>query len=151
MYTEAVGGQSWSTKMRQAVAGDIILYNRIHYIRELIPEQQSALQNKIPALFVPPLILLNMLEVLCYRHVDTMSAQTALDNLQALVHNDQGQSIPEIHRNISWQILGICQQVTGNLQAALYSYQQSLRQKPIHKIQTATAMRIQEIYHSILS
>ncbi|XP_062572649.1 uncharacterized protein LOC134234589 [Saccostrea cucullata] len=145
MYTEAVGGQSWSTKMRQAVAGDIILNNKIHYINELIPEQQSALQNSFFSLCIPSYILLDMLEILCYRHVDTMSAQTALDNLQALVHNDQGQSIPEIHRNISWQILGICQQVTGNLQAALYSYQQSLRQISFHKIQTATEMRIQGI------
>ncbi|XP_062591220.1 uncharacterized protein LOC134252730 [Saccostrea cucullata] len=144
-YTEAVEAQSWSKKMRQAVAGDIILYNRIHYIRELIPEQQSALQNKIPALFVPPLILLNMLEVLCYRHVDTMRVQSALDDLQTLVHSDQGQLIP--FRDISWQILGICQQVTGNHQAALYSYQQSLRQEPFNKIHSATKIRIQKICH----
>ncbi|XP_062582592.1 uncharacterized protein LOC134244335 [Saccostrea cucullata] len=158
MYTEAVGGQSWSTKMRQAVAWDITLDSRFHYISELIPEQQSALQNHWSLLFVPPFILLYMLEILCYRHVDTMRAQTALDDLQTLVHYDQGQYIPLRHRHssyvrlielkyrdISWQILGICQQVTGNLQAALYSYQQSLRQEPFNHIQTATEMRIQRV------
>ncbi|XP_062613755.1 uncharacterized protein LOC134275489 [Saccostrea cucullata] len=155
MYTEAVGIQSWSTKMRQALALHIRLHNDIIYISELIPEQQSALQNHFLLLIVPPFILLHMLEIVCYRHVDTVRVQTALDDLQNLVHYDQGQYIPLRHRHssyirliplqyrdISWQILGICQQVTGNLQAALYSYQQSLRQEPTHKIQTATEMRI---------
>ncbi|XP_062612785.1 uncharacterized protein LOC134274520, partial [Saccostrea cucullata] len=146
MYTEAVGGQSWSTKMRQAVAWDIKLYNRIQlYFSELIPEQQSALQNHETLLFVPPFILLYMLEILCCRHVDTMRVQTALDDLQTLVHYDQGQLIRTDYRDISWQILGICQQVTGDLQAALYSYQQSLRQEPHNKIQTTTEMRIQRV------
>ncbi|XP_062600458.1 uncharacterized protein LOC134262085, partial [Saccostrea cucullata] len=144
IYTEAVGGQSWSTKMRKAVARTIRLNNEIHYISELIPEQQSAVQKCITELTVPPYILLYMLEILCYRHVDTMRVQTALDNLQTLVHYDQGQFIDSRLRDISWQILGICQQVTGNLQAALYSYQQSLRQVPFHKIQTATKMRIEQ-------
>ncbi|XP_061166182.1 uncharacterized protein LOC133175076 [Saccostrea echinata] len=145
MYTDAVGGQFWSTKMRQAVSGDIILYTRIHYISELIPEQQSALQNGWPGLHVPPFTLLYMLEILCYRHVDTMGAQTAPDDLQTLLHIDQGQLIPLPYRDISWQILGICQQVTGNLQDALYSYQQSLKQDRFNKIYTATEMRIHEI------
>ncbi|XP_062572168.1 uncharacterized protein LOC134234125 [Saccostrea cucullata] len=149
MYTEVIGGQSWSTRMRQAVAIDIILQYDIHYINELIPEQQSARQNHNISLYIPPFILLYMLEILCYRHVDTMRVQTALDDLQTLVHYDQGWFIPTLSRDISWQILGICQQVTGNHQAALYSYQQSLRQKPTNNIQTATRMRIQEMMYSL--
>ncbi|XP_062572667.1 uncharacterized protein LOC134234604 [Saccostrea cucullata] len=144
-YTVCVWGQSWSTKIRQAVVGNIELHNEIHYINELIPEQQSALQNNKTTLFIPPFVLLYMLEILCYRHVDTIRAQTALDDLQILVHYDQRQFIPLCFRDISWQILGICQQVTGNLQAALYSYQQSLKQEQYHYIQTATQMRIMEI------
>ncbi|XP_062618882.1 uncharacterized protein LOC134280489 [Saccostrea cucullata] len=145
MYIEAVGGQSWSTKMRQAVAWIILLNNKIHYISELLLEQQSAMENGWSFLCIPSFVLLYMLEILCYRHIDTIRAQTALDDLQALVHYDQGHFIPLLLRDISWQILGICQQVTGNLQAALYSYQQSLRQEPMQNIQTATQMRIQEI------
>ncbi|XP_062610549.1 uncharacterized protein LOC134272286 [Saccostrea cucullata] len=144
-YTEAVGGQSWSSKIRQVVAAIVILDNRIHFISELIPEQQSALQKGWFLLPVPPFILLYMLEILCYRHVDTMRAQTALDDLQTLVHYDQEQFIPLLLRDISWQILGICQQVTGNHQAALYSYQQSLRQERCDKIQSVTEMRIQSL------
>nr|XP_022315416.1 uncharacterized protein LOC111119502 isoform X1 [Crassostrea virginica] len=44
-YTEAVEGQSWSTKMRHAVTYDITLNNNGCYINELTTEQQSALQS----------------------------------------------------------------------------------------------------------
>ncbi|XP_011415117.2 uncharacterized protein [Magallana gigas] len=145
-YTEAVGGQSLSTKMRQAVAQDIKLHNDIFYISELIPEQQSNKQNNEHILYIPPLVLLYMLELLCSRHVDTMRAQRTLDDLQVLVHHDMGELVPVDLRDISWEILGICQQITGNLQAALYSYQQSLGQYPQNKIQTATRQRIQDLH-----
>ncbi|XP_065927434.1 uncharacterized protein [Magallana gigas] len=139
-YTEAVGGQSLSTKMRQAVAQDITFNNDIFYINEIMPEQHSSKHNW-PFLSIPPLVVLYMLEFLCSRHVDTMRAQRALDDLQILVHHDQGQLIPLLCRDISWEILGICQQITGDLQGALFLYQQSLRQNPFHKIQTATRQR----------
>ncbi|XP_065928220.1 uncharacterized protein [Magallana gigas] len=142
-YTEAVGGQSLSTKMRQAVAQNIVLNNNIFYIDALIPEQQSCKQNSWFYLHIPPLVLLYMIELLCSRHVDTMRAQRALDDLQVLVHHDQ---VGSILRDISWEILGICQQITGNLQAALYSYHQSLRQFPYNKIRTATLQRIQDLH-----
>nr|XP_022302102.1 uncharacterized protein LOC111110060 [Crassostrea virginica] len=145
-YTEAVGGQSWSTKMRQAVAYDIKLNNYTCYINELTPEQQSALQNKKVALDIPLFVLLHFIEFLCYRHIDTTLAQTALEQLQVLVHHGQGLYLMDVKRDISWEILGICQQMTGNLQAALYSYQQSLTQYPVHKIHNATQMRIQDLH-----
>nr|XP_034325102.1 uncharacterized protein LOC117689171 [Crassostrea gigas] len=147
-FTEAVGGQSWSTKMRQAVAGDIILDTTICYISELIPEQLCALQNRKYALVIPFLVMLYFLEFLCYRHIDTTLSQAALDKLQDLVHHDQGQYILDIFRDISWEILGICQQMTGDIQAALYSYQHSLTQDSFHCIQTATQRRILDIVQS---
>ncbi|XP_056016609.1 uncharacterized protein LOC125673972 [Ostrea edulis] len=126
-YTEAVGGQSWSTKLRHAVACNIKLNNRINYINELMKEQMVAIQNNDSTMVIPPLVVLHMLKFLCYRHIDTMRAQTALNDLQVLVHHDQGRYVDMGLRDISWQILGICQQISGNLQAALYSYQQSLK------------------------
>ncbi|XP_078321060.1 uncharacterized protein LOC111100341 [Crassostrea virginica] len=143
-YTEAVGGQSWSTKMRQAVAHEIKLNTHTCYIKELTLEQQSAKQNNRGVTFIPLFVVLHFVEFLCYRHIDTALAQTALEELQVLVHHDQGLYVPVHHRDISWEILGICQQMTGNLQAALYSYQQSLKQYPFNKIQNATQMRIQD-------
>ena len=145
-YTEAVGGRSWSYKMRHAVADYIILHNNICYISELSPEQQSSSLKHRSLLLIPPYIVLHMLEFLCCRHVDPMRAQTALNDLQFLVQNDQGVLIHEKLRDISWEILGICQQVTGNHQAALYSYTQSLLQFPWNRIQSATRHRIQDLH-----
>ncbi|XP_078340026.1 uncharacterized protein LOC111109049 [Crassostrea virginica] len=145
-YTEAVGGRSWSYKMRHAVACNINLYNDMCYINELTPEQQSCSLNHKKLLHIPSYILLHMLEFLCCRHVDPVRAQAALDDLQVLVHHDQGVFVPVPLRDISWEILGICQQMTGNHQAALYSYIQSLRQYPLNKIDTATRHRIQDLH-----
>ena len=147
MYTEAVKGQSWSTKIKHTLAYHIKLYNNIYYITELKPEQQSNSLNKWTSLCIPPLVLLHMIEFLCYRNVNSVraQAQAALDDLQVLVHHDQQVFIAAVIRDISWEILGICQQITGNNQAALYSYQQSLQQFPFNKIQTASRQRIQTL------
>ncbi|XP_022321517.2 uncharacterized protein LOC111123482 [Crassostrea virginica] len=146
-YTDAVGGRSWSTKMRNTVALNITLKNNICYINELTLEQQSSSLNGDPYLHIPPLILFHMLEFLCCRHVDPRRAQAALDDLQVLVHHDQGVLVPVVFRDISWEILGICQQMTGNHQAALYSYEQSLRQDSIYnRIHNATRHRIQDLH-----
>ena len=126
-YTEAVGGRSWSYKLRHVVVYDIILVHDIFYIKELALEQHSTEVNRQHILHIPPFVLLHMLEFLCCRHVDPMRAQAALDDLQVLVHHDQGMFVPVELRDISWEILGICQQMTGNHQAALYSYRKSLR------------------------
>nr|XP_022340064.1 uncharacterized protein LOC111134870 [Crassostrea virginica] len=145
-YTEAVGGRSWSYKMRHAVACHIKLNNHFCYINELTPEQHSSTLNHQPVLDIPPFIMLHMLDFLCCRHVDPMRAQAVLDDLQILVHHDQGVFVHVLLRDISWEILGICQQMTGNHQAALYSYTQSLRQSPFNKIHTATRHRIQDLH-----
>nr|XP_022340879.1 uncharacterized protein LOC111135259 isoform X2 [Crassostrea virginica] len=150
-YTEAVGGRSWSYKMRHAVARDIILDNHINFINELTPEQQSSSLDCWDSLDIPPLVLLHMLEFLCCRHVDPIRAQAGLDDLQVLVHHDQGVFVPVELRDISWEILGICQQMTGNHQAALYSYTQSLIQYPWQKIHTATIQRIQDTLKQLFS
>jgi hypothetical protein len=145
-YTEAVGGQSWPTKLTHVVAWDIRLDNRFIYINELMTEQIISSQNNMSALQIPLLVMLHMLEFLCYRHIDTMRALTVLNDLRVLVHHDQGQYVDVLERDISWQILGICQQISGDLQDALYSYHQSLTQYPFHKIHSATMMRIHDIY-----
>ena len=144
-YTEAVGGLSWSYKIRHTVAHEIKLNNYNRYINELALEQQSALQNGRPILFIPTVVLFHMLEFLCSRHVDPMRAQAALYDLQDLIHLDRDGFVPIILKDISWEILGICQQMTGNHQAALYSYHLSLIQCPLHRIQSATRQRIQDL------
>ena len=89
--------------------------------------------------------MLHMLEFLCCRQVDPTRAQAALYDLQVLVHHDQGVLVNAALRDISWEILGICQEIAGNYRAALYSYQKSLREPPLHGIQTATRHRIRSL------
>ncbi|XP_062611175.1 uncharacterized protein LOC134273018 [Saccostrea cucullata] len=118
MVHQCLGGHSLSTKMRHAVAWDFSFENGVCYMNELVPEQQCMLQNGHHILNIPLYVMLHMLETLCYRHVDPLRAQTALDNLQDLVYHDQGKYAPVKYRDICWEILGICQQVTGNHQAS---------------------------------
>nr|XP_011449532.2 uncharacterized protein LOC105343759 [Crassostrea gigas] len=78
-YMEAVGGQSWSTKMRQAVARDVRLYNNICYINELMHEQHSSLENGSSLLHIPLFVFLHFLEFLCYKNIESTTAQTTLN------------------------------------------------------------------------
>lgn len=146
-YTEAVGGKSLSTKMRRALLWDIQLSNEICYISELKPEQRHETKYHMhsPLLYIPPVVLLHMLEYLCYRHGDYIKEKEALDDLEFLVHHDEGQFVPEQLRDISWEILGICLQMAGNLQAARDSYQQSLKQHHYNQIEHATRQRIRDL------
>lgn len=50
--------------------------------------------------------------------------------------------ISDVLKDISWEILGICPHINGNHLTALFSYQQSLTQYPLNKIQTATQRKI---------
>lgn len=144
-YTEAVGGQSLSTKMRHAVAMDIRLNTEICYINELMPEQQSSRKSLLNRMYIPSVILSQMLEILCCKYIDPLRAQRALDELQFLVRNDPGKFIGVSYGDISWEILGICQQILLKPQAALYSYQQSLGQRLQNNIQSATRQRINDL------
>ena len=144
MHIGYAGGLSWSLKMRKTVTDFISLRNWVPYIDELQIEQQFCFQNDQYVLYISPFIMLHMLEFLCYRHVDPTRKQAALDDLQLLVHHGLDE-LDVCVKDISWEILGICQQIDGNLQAALFSYQQSLRELPLNRMQPATIYRIQDL------
>ena len=143
-YWSDRGGHSLSRRIR-VVPPYINFQSCVSFINELTLEQQSVSQSKQNMAMLPPFILLHMLEFLCCRHVDPMKAQAALYDLQVLVHHDQGVLLNVAWRDISWEILGICQEIAGDYQPALYSYQQSLRQPPFNSIQTATRHRIRSL------
>ena len=140
-YTDAVRELSWSRKMRRAVAWEVKFNKSTCYINELTLELQSA---SMDVFIIPSYIMLHMLEFLCCRHVNPMRAQAALDDLQVIV-DEQGWKAPVSNGEISWEILGICQQIAGDHQAALFSYQRSLTHFPFYDIQTATRHRIQNL------
>nr|XP_034314518.1 uncharacterized protein LOC117684859 [Crassostrea gigas] len=115
VYIGFLGGEAWSTRRQMAIAGDIVLYNSISYISELMSVQQSALQNNWPAIQIPLFVMLHFLEFLCYRHTDTTLAHAALDEMKVLVHYDQGLRVAEQLKDISRQIIRICEQIIENL------------------------------------
>ena len=148
LYRNAFGGQSWTFKLKHA-SKDIFLNNYITYLDELIPEQHSTLQseNNFAIFEISPYVLIHMLEFCCCKQANTNRAQEALDALQYLVSHDWAVYMPRYFRKLHWQILGICQQMSGNHHAALHSYLQSLQQasgRP--NIESATLLRIQDLH-----
>lgn len=124
------------------------MYNKVVYINELVKEQKQSL--KYPwfeyQLFIPSYVLLLMLEYLCQRYVDENKAQAALAKLFVVVHCDEGMHITVDLKDISWQILGICQELSGNLHGALCAYKKSLAcEQTLNRIKSASEERLQDV------
>ncbi|XP_052705464.1 uncharacterized protein LOC128181199 [Crassostrea angulata] len=138
-YNESVGGWSLSKRMQKAWADLVCLKKDIYYIQELDLEQKLSKENSQPALLISPYVVTDMLSVLCnYRLGNRHQCLQSMTDLQTLMLKD-------VHLrtiDISWQILGICQHVVGDLNGAFQSYQKSLRQEPFNKIQNASKYRI---------
>jgi hypothetical protein len=142
-YSEAVGGQSMVTKYREAWARDVVFNEQFTYIDELRLEQEVSKSKGLPNLFLSPFVTVHMLSVLCHYRLGNRSQYLqVLTDLHTLLLHDDGRYIDLDERDLSWQILGICQHVMGDLHRALQSYHESLRQRLCNKIQTATETRI---------
>jgi hypothetical protein len=129
--------------MKTAWVDTVTLDNKVHYIDELLLEQEVSKQNGEDILFIPPFVLTEMLLVLSHYRLGNRSQYLrSLTDLQTLLLYDDGRYVLLRHRNLSWQILGICQHVVGDLHGALHSYQESLRHEQFNNIQTATENRI---------
>ncbi|XP_062601328.1 uncharacterized protein LOC134263044 [Saccostrea cucullata] len=128
-YCKLVAGLSLSSKMKNAWARNVKLYSHFTYIDELKLEQWASQKNGVDILHLPPLVLTHMLSVLClHRLGDKPRCQQSLTDLRTLLHTDDEKNIPKTLRDISWQMLGICQHDIGDLHGALHSYQQALKQ-----------------------
>lgn len=136
---KTVDGLSLSMKMRRVVIGDIRLKTDINYINELIPEQTACYRNLNTSLRVPHFVIMNMLTFLCSRHVETFRAKSALNALKYAVEHVTD---TEHYGRISYEILGLSQEIAGNKQDALNSYYKSLQQFSLPLIQSATRQRI---------
>jgi hypothetical protein len=146
MYRRAMTGVSLSYKMRKAVVSNVKLDSDYSYTDELSLEQRVSYMNGCPELIIPPLVMLHMLSVLNHHRLrHTLESHQALQNLQTLLLSGDGVEVPVDLRDISYQILGICQNVCGDYVGALNSYQYSLHQYPKHKIQQASIYRIQTL------
>lgn len=97
---ETTRGQSLLSLFRNTIRISFFLGTDISYIDELIPEQEFAKKTGISKLIILSSVILHMLEFLCFRHVDSVSAQKSLDSLQFVVQRVFG-------GNNSWKTLGI--------------------------------------------
>lgn len=140
---ETTRGHSLSSLFRNTIRISVFLSTDISYIDELIPEQEFAKESLNRRLNIPGSVILHMLEFLCFRHVDSVRARESLDSLQVVVQGVLGDAI-------SWEILGICQQIAGNIQAALYSYQMALCKSKDNDsvLHTVAIQRIQELQNN---
>ena len=152
MYRRAMAGVSLSERMRKCFICDIRIYNKYVYIDELVPEQEANKADSLGFLFIPPLVMLRMLFVLNHHRLgDTVRSQQSLQDLHTLMLYDDGTHVPQDLGDISWEILGICQETCGDNVGALNSFTCSLQQIPsTHCIQKATMFRIQTINERLL-
>ena len=107
----------------------------------LVPAHNKA--DSAGVLVIPPFVMLHMLFVLTHHRLgDTVRSQRSLQDLHTLLLYDDGTDVPAEYRDISWQILGICQQTCGYYVGALNSFQCSLQQTPYHRIHRATMFKM---------
>ena len=146
-----MAGVSLSDRMRKYIIFDMNLDGQDVYIDEIVPEQEANTADGAGFLFISPFVMLHMLFVLTHHRLrDTVRSQQYLQDLHTLMLYDDGTHVIAEHRDISWQILGICQQTCGDYVGALNSFQCSLQQVPFHAIQRATILRIQRINEFLL-
>nr|XP_022288640.1 uncharacterized protein LOC111100815 isoform X2 [Crassostrea virginica] len=144
MYRRAMAGVSLSDRMRKCLICDIRLYEKYVYIDDLVPEQEANKADGTGILFIPPSVMLHMLFVLNHHRLgDTVRSQQSIQDLHTLLLYDDRTRVPRALRDISWQILGICQQTCGDYVGALNSFQCSIQQFPYNTIQRATMFRMQ--------
>lgn len=137
-------------RMKRVWMDFICFNNDIVYLSELHVEEIIQGQNARRFLFIPPFVLVHMLCVLSNMRLGNMSQSLlALEDLKILLLSKNRTHVPLRNRDISWQILGICQRVVGDLHGALQSFQQTLRQDSYHKLQDASRYRIAFILNQI--
>lgn len=145
-YTECVSAHSLGTRMKKAWTNFIIFDQHINeYLPELLLEHRHC-QEKKDNIYIPPLVFLHMIIILCNFRVGYRSQYLhSLTDLHALLHSDDGTYVDLHTKDISWHILGICQHLLGNHAGALQSYQQSLKEKPYLGLQRVTEARIRDL------
>ena len=144
----AAGGEHkpFTQMMKEIVAWPIELETCIT-MPELSLEHNAAANHSMDILSMPPLVLTNFLLFLCYFHIQNWhDGRLALQDLAALVQYDDGYHIDSTEKAISWQVLGICQQMSGDRQEAYQSYTNALQQKWC-EVGLATLARIQTLAH----
>ena len=142
----AAGGdyKTFDQMMTEVVACSVSLQHNIS-IPEIMPEHHSSAQIFLDNIVIPPLVLVHFLSFLCHHNRQKVQmASTALNDLCTLLHYDNGYHINQSELAISWQMLGICQEMSGDFQGSYQSYSKALQQHWC-PIKLATIMRMQAL------
>ena len=127
----AAGGEHkpFTQMMKEIVAWPVELSTGVT-IPELTLEHQAAANQSTDNLIVPPLVFTNFMCFLCYQLLGRAhEAESKLQELSILVQYDDGYHIQESSKAISWQILGFCQEMSGDHRGAYQSYTDALQQE----------------------
>ncbi|XP_062611777.1 uncharacterized protein LOC134273605 [Saccostrea cucullata] len=134
--------KSWNTKLREVVVVDIGLSSAVCYLHELgIEKHVARVENK--HFHVPPYVLTLFIIVLCNVRLGNRTGYYyTVCELKNILDKDVGRFVPIKLKNISWQILGICQQLSGDHAGAFESYKASLIYQGSCMLTRATYIRM---------
>ena len=127
--------------MREIVALPTILTCCMS-VPELVLEHYAARRYSRDGFEIPPLVLVHFLSFLCQYNTMNIHVFTPLvHELHVVIRDDKDFHIHKVEKAISWQILGICQEMNSDRRAACHSYVNALQQK-WSKIRIASLVRI---------
>ena len=150
-YISAMARLPLSDKMKKSLICEICLYEEYVYIDELFLEQKLSAKDGHDVLHIPPLVMLHMMFVLNHHKLgDTTRSQQSIQDLHTLLLDDDGTHVQKQYKDISWQILGICQRTCGDDVGSQRSFMCSLQQTSgRHSLQNVTMLRIQSTEETI--
>ena len=108
----------------------------------VFPELYIESHERVGEHVIPPLVCAYFLQYLCHRKLGCpREASEASYELSLFLQHVYGKSTCTCRRGPSWQILGICQQMSGNDEAAFNSYVRALQQG-VNYLPKSTCIRL---------
>ena len=144
---KAAGGdyKSFTQMTRETVAWPIDLAFDFS-IPELFPEHYFSMMHMSDVISVPPLVMANFLLFHSFfRKENFVCAMSMLEELYVIIYYDNQYHIDESDKATSWQILGICQEISGYYREAIHSYTNVLHQQMYPELRLSSMMRIRNI------
>ena len=130
------------TVLKRHFLEQIVIDNDKHIPELYFERRVSCIQTK-GRVIIPPLVFAFFLQYLCQRKLGHLrEADDVLYELSLLVQHDDRHHIDIRFLALSWQILGICQQMSGDDRTACRSFMAAQRQFDKDSFKFATCIRI---------
>ncbi|KAK3099222.1 hypothetical protein FSP39_001172 [Pinctada imbricata] len=143
-------GMSHDEIVKLFVTGRYV-YNPITSIPELILES-NAHEEECPneIILIPPSVFSHFLVILSLTGLNRpMERKKAMNSLLSILYRENNHHIEVRDKAISWEILGICQQLCGDYVGAYQSYINALNDKD-NEFKQATIIRILSLFFDFL-